>query len=346
MNRVAYPRPRCSEVRRRWAPIAVAAAVGVFAGQASANNEPSAAELASARSLFNEARTAEEQGEWQDALARLDAVAKVKMTPQVRFHLGLCQEHLGRLLEALNNLERAASEGAEQNLSTVVAEAREHASSVRSRLPKLSIILPPGSDARVEVDGQEVASVLLTRPVAFDPGPHTVVATAPGLSFSREVSVAEGEEKRIDVAFTRVPLSTKAAQPPPVVPPRADTGGVGTEASSGPGSRWSTLGWIGVGVGGAALVGATASLIVRQGAINDINASCPDHRDCPRQLESSQNTARTFGTVGTVLGIAGGAVAVTGVVLLLQPRGDARAKVAVAPFVTYGAIGAAGTFAW
>ena len=100
MNRVAYPRPRCSEVRRRWAPIAVAAAVGVFAGQASANNEPSAAELASARSLFNEARTAEEQGEWQDAIARLDAVAKVKMTPQVRFHLGLCQEHLGRLLEA------------------------------------------------------------------------------------------------------------------------------------------------------------------------------------------------------------------------------------------------------
>jgi hypothetical protein len=165
------------------------------------------------------------------------------------------------------------------------------------------------------------------------------------LSFSREVSVAEGEEKRIDVAFTRVPVSTKAAQPPPVVPPPADTGGVGTDAS-GPGSRWSTLGWIAVGVGGAALVGATASLIVRQGAINDINASCPDHRDCPRQLESSQNTARTFGTVGTVLGIAGGAMAVTGVVLLLQPRGEARSKVAVAPFVTYGAIGAAGTVAW
>jgi hypothetical protein len=214
-------------------------------------------------------------------------------------------------------------------------------------LPRLSIILPPGSDARVEVDGQVVASVLLTRPVAFDPGPHTVVATAPGLSFSREVSVAEGEEKRIDVAFTRVPLSTKAAQPPPVVPPPADTGGgIGTDASSGSGSRWPTLGWISVGVGGAALVGATASLIVRQGAINDINASCPNHRDCPRQLESSQSTARTFGTVGNVLGIAGGAMAVTGVVLLLQPRGEARSKVAVAPFVTYGAIGAAGTLAW
>jgi len=331
-------------VRRRWAPIAAALVVGSFAGQVAANNEPSAAELASARSLFNEARAAEEQGDWQNALARLDAVAKVKMTPQVRFHLGLCQEHLGRLLEALNNLERAASEGAEQNLSTVVAEAREHASSVRVQLSKLSIILPPGTDARVEVDGQVVASVLLSRPVAFDPGPHKILATAPGLSFSRDVSVVEGEEKRIDVAFTRVPLSPKSGEPPPAAPAPSDSGGVGTDASPAPSTRW--LGWVAVGVGGAALVGASASLIVRQGAINDINSGCPTHRDCPRQLESSQDTARTFGTVGTILGIAGGATAITGVVLLLQSRGQARSKVAVAPFVTYGAIGAAGMVAW
>jgi hypothetical protein len=109
---------------------------------AAADHEPSAAELASARSLFNEARAAEDQGNWDEALAKLDAVAKVKMTPQVRFHLGLCQEHTTRLVDALNNLERAASEGAEQNLPTVVEEANEHATNVRARLPKVFIALP------------------------------------------------------------------------------------------------------------------------------------------------------------------------------------------------------------
>jgi hypothetical protein len=85
---------------------------------------------------------------------------------------------------------------------------------------------------------------------------------------------------------------------------------------------------------------------VRQGAINDINASCPTHRDCVRQLESSQNTARTFGTVGTVLVIAGGATAVAGVVMLLQSRSESRSKVAVAPFVSPGGIGATGAVEW
>src|SRR6185295_13768157 len=95
----------------------VAIAFCVTTTPAFAEREPSAAELATARSLFNEARAAEERGDWLEALGKLDAVAKVKMTPQVRFHLGLCQEHTMHLVDALNSLERAASEGAEQNLA-------------------------------------------------------------------------------------------------------------------------------------------------------------------------------------------------------------------------------------
>src|SRR5260221_5924945 len=135
------------------------------------------------------------------------------MTPQVRFHLGLCQEHTTRLVEALNNLERAASEATEQNLPMVVEEAKEHAANVRARVPKLLIVLPPGKESRVEVDGQVVASVLLTRPVAFDPGTHKIVASAPGLSFSREVSIVERDERRIDVIFSSAPLSAVSASP-------------------------------------------------------------------------------------------------------------------------------------
>ena len=370
MNRVAPLDPGWSKVRRRRPVMSgkskgryvtnqmnflvsvrrtgVALAFCILASPGSAAADPSSAELASARSLFNEARAAEDRGDWNEALIKLDAVAKVKLTPQVRFHLGLCQEHLSLLLESLNNLERAASEGAEQNLSTVAEEAKEHAAAVRARLPKLFIALPSGTDAHVEVDGQVVASVLLTRPVAFDPGPHKIVATAPGLTFSREIAIAEREEKRIDVVFGPV-APVPGASAPLVAPgaPEASTGAGSDSGASNSGHRGSTLGWVAVGVGGAALVGATASLLVRQSAIDDIEQACPTHENCPRRLESSQSTARTFGALGAVLAVVGGASVATGVVLLLQPRSEpASAKVAVAPWMTASGAGATGVLSW
>jgi hypothetical protein len=313
---------------------------------AAADHEPSAAELASARSLFNEARAAEDQGNWDEALTKLDAVAKVKMTPQVRFHLGLCQEHTTRLVEALNNLERAASEGGEQNLPTVVEEANEHAANVRARLPKLFIALPEATDARVEVDGQVVATVLLTRPVPCDPGTHKIVASAPGLAFSKEVTIAEREEKRIEVVFAPLSPSTSPSpfpSPPAEATPRAS---VSRDTESDGLFRSPTVGWVAVGVGGAALIGTAVSILVRQDALNTIETECSTHQNCPRHLESSQSTARTFGALGVALGIVGTASIATGVVILAQPRRESPASVAFAPWMTPGGAGATGVMKW
>jgi hypothetical protein len=315
--------------------------------RAAAAHEPSAAELASARSLFNEARAAEEAGNWSDALSKLDAVAKVKMTPQVRFHLGLCEEHTTRLVEALNNLERAASEGAEQNLPMVVEEATAHAGSVRERLPKLSIVLPERADAHVEIDGQVLATVLLSRPVPFDPGSHKIVATAPGLVFSQEFAIAEREEKRIEVVFSPAPGSPSPSPFPASQSEVAPSNGA-QEKGSVSFFRSPTVGWVAVGVGGAMLVGSSVSIIVRQDALNDIETQCPSHQNCPRHLETSQSTARTFGALGLALGILGGASVVTGVVILVQPRHEAppAATVGVVPWMTASGAGATGTVSW
>jgi hypothetical protein len=313
---------------------------------AAADGGPSPAELASARSLFNEARAAEDRGDWKEALTKLDAVAKVKMTPQVRFHLGLCLEHTTRLVDSLNHLERAASEGAEQNLPTVVEEATEHAANVRTRLPKILIVLPAVSGARVEVDGQVIASVLLSRPVAFDPGVHTIVAKAPGVAFSQEVSIAEGEEKRVDVVFSPV-AGEPSASPFPLAPTEKAASSAPPEVPKGNVSSSPTFGWIAVGVGGAAIAGASVSLLVRQGALSDIDSECPSHQNCPRHLESSQSKARTFGALGVVLGVVGCASAATGVVLLARGKeGPTSATLRLEPWTTARGAGAAGTLSW
>ena len=69
--------------------------------------EPTRAELVAARDMFGEARDEEKAGNWTKALTLFEAVAKVKLTPQVRFHIALCEEQTGKLLEALNDFERA-----------------------------------------------------------------------------------------------------------------------------------------------------------------------------------------------------------------------------------------------
>jgi hypothetical protein len=223
---------------------------------------------------------------------------------------------------------------------------------VRERLPKLSIVLPAGVDLRVEVDGRPIASVLLTRPMQFDPGAHKIVATAPGLSFSRDVSVGEGEEKRIEVVLTPVagveaPPDAVTATPPATLPPAAqapasDNAGEAAVAPSGA----PTLGWVALGVGGAALAGAGITAIVRQGALNDIEDLCPTHQNCPRSLESDQSRARTFGALSVVFAVVGVASATTGAVLLLQPRSSTAPKVAVRPWWGPAGVGAAGTLSW
>ena len=256
--------------------------------------------------MFSEARRAEEAGKWSEALLKLKAVASVKMTPQVRFHLGLCQEHTGHLVEALNSFEVARAEAADQGVAAVVDEARDHAASVRGRVPKLLIVLPAGADAKVEVDGQVISSGLLARALPFDPGRHTIAASSPGQAFSREVTISEKEEKRIEVAFTSVPLAAApkvapAAAPPP--PSSASTSSPGASANasdSGHASGGSsTLGWIAVGTGGLALAGSAITAIMRLRLDQD-------HRQRVPQSSRLLADPRKFAGQGTHLRLARG----------------------------------------
>jgi hypothetical protein len=334
-----------------WTASACAGLILTLASSA-AQAEPSAAELASARDMFSEARRAEDAGHWAEALVKLKAVANVKMTPQVRFHLGLCQEHTGHLVEALNSFEVARAEATEQGVGAVIDEARDHAASVRSRVPKLLIVLPAGADAKVEVDGQAISSGLLARSLPFDPGRHTVSASAPGQAFSREVTIAEKEEKRIEVTFTPVPLAAApksaasapapAVTAPPPTPPSADTG----TASIGS----STMGWVVVGTGGIALAGAAITAVLRQDSISRIDELCPSHQDCRRSdqknLEDSQSKARTFGALAVALGAGGGALVVTGIVLVLTSKEPPSTGAAVTPWVGANGAGLLGAVSW
>ena len=74
-----------------------------------------------------------------------------------------------------------------------------------------------------------------------------------------------------------------------------------------------------VGVGGPSLVAAVVSLIVRQGALSDLEAACPAYETgpCPTSTQSVLSRGSTASTMTLIFGIAGGVLVAGGLSLVL-----------------------------
>jgi hypothetical protein len=308
---------------------------GGFAGA-----EPSAAELAAARDAFREARQAEDGGDWAGALEKLKAVAAVKMTVQVRFHLGLCHEQLGFLVEAMNDFELAAVEASEQRIGSVASEAPEHAARIRERLPKLTLAMPADAplDPKITIDGGTIGSTLASRPIPVNPGSHDIEVRAPGRIFRGTITIAEKEALSVQIVFSPVPVEVSSAAPAASAAPVAPSPAQPAERRAG----GATVGWVMVGTGSAVLVGAGVSGLVWMSARSSIDDKCPTHQNCTPDVQSDQDRATTFGLLGPILGGVGVAAVVTGVVLVATSR-KASTPVAITPWATGREAGATAT---
>src|SRR5687768_4217497 len=79
-------------------------ALSTIAVPAAAQDEEA---LAQARAKFNEAIALQAAGDCARALEKFQAVARIKLTPQVQFNIALCEERLGRLVAALGHYRLA-----------------------------------------------------------------------------------------------------------------------------------------------------------------------------------------------------------------------------------------------
>ncbi len=78
------------------------------------------------------------------------------------------------------------------------------------------------SGARALVDGIEILASMTGRPVALDPGPHTLrVVASSGVSRDQAIVIAEGEKDRAIVMTIDAPLRPDGSRdgPAPVAPP-------------------------------------------------------------------------------------------------------------------------------
>lgn len=326
-------------VLRRVQSAAFALGLAMIIPAQAAAQDPTDGELAAAREMFKDGKDLEAKGAWTDALAMFKKVAEVKMTPQVRFHIALCDEKLGRLVSAINGFELAAQEASRAGASAadVAENAPTRAAALRKRVAVVNIVVKGRlSHSRILIDGAPVAAALLGSAIPVDPGRHTVELQTKGkIVFSKNLDLGEKNQATVDIEVNDVdppppppivPKVSTPANPPPPAVPEADP---------------SKLPAVLVGtVGILSFIGAGVFLGLRESTIAEVGKTCKTGgKLCDPALESVAREGEQYTTAVTALTIAGGVgLGAAGVlwILSMPPSKDdpANTKLGLAPTPT------------
>ena len=310
------------------AAILVGLAVSLSAGGVREARAQTASEISSAKQWFAEGLAHEEKIEWPQALALFRRAAQIKRTPQIVFHVGLCESRTGALVEAMVSLDRAASLARDAHADDVAAAALAELGDVKKRVPTLDVRPAEGATpARFIVDGTPVATAMLGTAMALDPGEHTLtLELTSGATATQKVRLAERDAQTlVIVAETPAPPGPAPAIVHAVPEKRPDPAPAATPRGASPAVTWGLVG------GGAALLAGGVVLFAvgrgKEGALSDL---CPSHDGCDPALQSKYDGARTFNALGIALGVAGVVAVGAGVTLIaLRPANPASRSATV-----------------
>ena len=159
-----------------------------------------------AQQKLDEAKRLMAEGQYQEACTRLEESRRLVAGMATQFRLAECYEKLGRLASAWSNFVEVADAARLAAMTERERVARERAAALKPRLSYLAIQVPEGVAATpglvIESDGIVVERARWGVATPMDPGPHRVVATAPGKSpFHSQVDV-EGEGTKVVVSLT------------------------------------------------------------------------------------------------------------------------------------------------
>ncbi|HJL02487.1 MAG TPA: PEGA domain-containing protein [Polyangiaceae bacterium LLY-WYZ-15_(1-7)] len=167
-----------------------------------AASEPAAVESAAlesgaaeARALFERGRELAEARRFAEATESFEASLERVDRPSTRFNLAVCQFALGRMVEAIDALERFQAAVSPEADPEGWAEADRMLAHARAQVAELTLELEP-AEASVRVDGTALEGEAV-RTRRLNPGVHVLRVTAPGHApWLDEVTLAPGEARR------------------------------------------------------------------------------------------------------------------------------------------------------
>ncbi len=198
------------------------AIVGVLGGIAVAGvsqaQQPDPQDTAAARAAFADGTALANRGDWAAAADRFGRSLALRPAPATRYNYAGALTHLGRLVEAAEELRTVLRETRPDDRAR--ASAEELLEQVEPRIGRLLIRIagdPVG--AQVTLDGRPMSAARIGFASPVDPGRHRVVLSAGGRETSREVVVGEGGSIEVELALV---LPTPSPTSPPV--PAAGSG--------------------------------------------------------------------------------------------------------------------------
>ena len=315
--------------RSRVSPIFKAAALLALLTAASRASGQTDADKKQAQALQVAGVRLMDHGDNRGALDKFEAAFHLFPSPKILFNMGKARNELGQAADAVNDFERFLDEA-----PYAQKESRDEAERLIKVLrPQLSYLDLTTDDvgSRIAVDGREVGTAPLARPLAVMPGPHEVHFDKAGmLTETRSVAPVAGQKLRVYVKLTPVPSATAAAAPepapasaaaapPPSAPPVSPSVATVQEPVGGSVATahrpWQLdAAWIAGGAGVLFLAGGITAQVLassKNADFNDVtnapspngqcNKSLPNAGGGPCQaLLDSANTCSTIAVIGYV----------------------------------------------
>lgn len=286
------------------------AVLALAAGTAAADPKPWAAGVPEARqdqanAIFEEGNQLFAQQAHAPALEKYRAALALWDHPLIRFNLAVTLIRLDRTLEAADELEKALRYGEQPFKPDLYQQALDYQALLRRQLGYVeAACTQPGTS--VLLDGKPWFACPGTQKTRVIVGEHAVVAERAGyLTSSRRVVVAGGASIHEDIAL--VPLESAVTLVYPYrrwIPYTLTGGGV-------------ALGLAGLGVW---LAGRSQMDEFEANFLEKCPMGCPTDLPDDPSLRAQRDSAELKGTVGISMMIAGGAVTVGGVILVILNR--------------------------
>lgn len=279
-------------------------------------------DISRAEQAFKQALADEQAGAFDKALGEFTQAGQLahKQTPQLLYHLGVCNAKLGHLLAAREQLRTAADGAQREGLENVMTQSKAQLADVQPRIAGITLTRPAqGTVTAVTVDGADATSKLGTQ-VDVDPGAHVVHVTyVDGAPQDVNVKLADGERRDLAIpSSSRSPAPATPSADVGASPAPAQTVSPETPAAQTSGGSTRTIGWILVGGGAALVAGGAVMWILRGNEISTLNGEChPTAQDCPGSAQGDISNGKLYDALGVTGFVAGGAAALAGVGLLV-----------------------------
>lgn len=281
-----------------------------------ANAEPPSTNKEGARTLAYEGVAALQAGDVETARSNLNRAYAVLRVPSIALWSARALVASGDLLGARERLREATLtpvfDGDPEIQRAALRDAQSDLANLEPRIPSLT--LEPAGEATgysVQLDGKPLPSSDFTGH-SVNPGSHRLEVRTRQAHYQLQLELAEGEHQ-----FTDLPLRTPAQIPAATAEhalPRQSC--VGAHCHESDPRR--TLGFIALGTGVAAFVGAGIAAGIASNKLDRIHADPRCERDtCSRDAEDLVDAYSTARTVSNVGWIAGGVLTLTGASLLL-----------------------------